>query len=767
MIVDIYIEDYKLDLFEDETIEVTSSVADIGDISKNTSDYSKSFTIPASANNNKIFKHYYDFNIDDPFDARVKVDGRIDIDGFLFRKGKFSLEKCIVKDGNPYSYSIFFNGSLVSLKDRFKLDKLSDLDLSVYDHPYNSQEVKDRFSVINDLSYVLLSKKRLYYNSAADNINTDSIANISFHGGANTGINWDLLKPAIKIIRIIQAIEVKYGITFSTDFIYDNVLNDLFLWVNKDSNIYGKATNTLQIDFDNIGGFTSTEINIIENYLRFDFNGFVFLRVTITPSAGYSNVGYSLKTIRNDGEPSVSALSFGTTDFDFAVGSGTKYSFEVESSSEFKFSSSIRRNLLQGNNVTNTFAYFAEQTINAIFQIKSNIPDIKVIDFFKGLVSMFKLVVIPTSENDIYLDTFEAFYKKGKIINITKYVDFSSYEVSRGKLLSEINFKFKDPTTILNAQFKKNNDLAYGDEQVLLTEDGSVNGKLIDGSSLKIELPFEQMVYEKLTDTNGGGDTNIVYGGVFSESLSPVNISSHLMYVSTTIPVSGKEVGFINGSLQKESLSQFNIPLHKKLNLPSLTFGIEVDEYSGESSDVNLYSEYYRSYVNSIFDVKSRDFKYEAILPLRVILNLKLNDVLEIRNNYFFVDNFTTNLVTGRTSLSLINAFNVNVGAFNSSTNQVIVGHYEQSYNVLIYSSVVPSATASSAPWLTFTTASGLVVFNFSYNGTGFNRTTQAIITNPTTLQTITINVIQLGGCITADNNQITVDNNQITVDNG
>ena len=77
MRVDIYIGGTKVDLFADENIDVVSSVADIEDITKNTTDYTKTFTCPASKENNKLFKHWYNADVDNSFDARVKIDGEI------------------------------------------------------------------------------------------------------------------------------------------------------------------------------------------------------------------------------------------------------------------------------------------------------------------------------------------------------------------------------------------------------------------------------------------------------------------------------------------------------------------------------------------------------------------------------------------------------------------------------------------------------------------------------------------------------------------
>ena len=45
----------KIDLFKDENINVSSSIQNIQDLSKVYTDFSQSFTVPATSNNNKIF----------------------------------------------------------------------------------------------------------------------------------------------------------------------------------------------------------------------------------------------------------------------------------------------------------------------------------------------------------------------------------------------------------------------------------------------------------------------------------------------------------------------------------------------------------------------------------------------------------------------------------------------------------------------------------------------------------------------------------------
>ena len=70
----------RIDLFDDERISVTSSIQNINDISKVFTDYSNSFTIPASDNNNTIFKHWYENSLNNGYDQRLRSDAYIEID---------------------------------------------------------------------------------------------------------------------------------------------------------------------------------------------------------------------------------------------------------------------------------------------------------------------------------------------------------------------------------------------------------------------------------------------------------------------------------------------------------------------------------------------------------------------------------------------------------------------------------------------------------------------------------------------------------------
>ena len=61
---EIYRSDYqRLDLFKDEKISITSQIGNANDIGKLYTDYTQSFTIPASKTNNQILSHWYESSV--------------------------------------------------------------------------------------------------------------------------------------------------------------------------------------------------------------------------------------------------------------------------------------------------------------------------------------------------------------------------------------------------------------------------------------------------------------------------------------------------------------------------------------------------------------------------------------------------------------------------------------------------------------------------------------------------------------------------------
>ena len=106
--IELYIEGQRLDLFEDESVSLTQTIKNARDVAKVFTSFTQTFNVPASKTNNKIFKHFYNFDIVDGFDARIKVAGTIELNSFPFKDGKIKLEGVKLKENQAYSYKITF-----------------------------------------------------------------------------------------------------------------------------------------------------------------------------------------------------------------------------------------------------------------------------------------------------------------------------------------------------------------------------------------------------------------------------------------------------------------------------------------------------------------------------------------------------------------------------------------------------------------------------------------------------------------------------------
>ena len=691
--VNLFINGELLDQYKDESVDIVSSVLDVSDITKNTGDYSKSFTVPASKNNNKIFKHWYNASIDNGFDARSKVEGSIDIDGVPFKLGTFRLNKCNIVKGRLESYTINFFGNLPNITDTIGEDMLSDLAFPTLDHDWTSTSVIAGLQGAlfgGDLAYTLMANKRYFYNSstAAPDVNdiTINIAN-----GANpanaTGVVWSDLRPSVKIIKIIEAIEERYNaatyenpIVFSRDFFGTTEFKELHLWLKADDEAAIGGGEDI-VDFTsgdgtyidlgtNIGTFTTIQSG--SNRTVFRINNI------ITPASGYENVPYTF-IVRNadtgedvyawdseqwaNGDGVISIVTglgspSGTTIFNFT--------WHVKSTAKIEFTSVVGvLKYLNGipqlpTNITNG----ASQTLVNRVIIGDEMPELKIVDFLKGIFNMFKLVAIPKTDGSIYINSLDSYYSQGKRYDATKYIDFAKFDVDRGELLKTISFEFEEPSTILNMEFKKRaaDGQGYGSSLVNIFETTTPK-KLIDGDTLEVKLPFEQIYFEKLTDQNPSvtdANTNIQTGVILDDNLNPVVPKAVLHYV-TRQDISSTPIRFVNDLNADVVLNtELNSPIHHfGVNNPmySNVFEAEASNFTGEALVNNLYSIHYKDYVTAIFELKRRTFKYVANLPIQIVTRLDLNDVIAINEIDYRINKYSYNLLNGLTKLELINGF--------------------------------------------------------------------------------------------------------------
>lgn len=82
----------RVDLFKDESVSITQTIQNVRDIKKIFTEFTQTFTIPASQENNKIFQHYNNFNIVGGYDGRNKRKGKLELNLIPFKTGFVKLE---------------------------------------------------------------------------------------------------------------------------------------------------------------------------------------------------------------------------------------------------------------------------------------------------------------------------------------------------------------------------------------------------------------------------------------------------------------------------------------------------------------------------------------------------------------------------------------------------------------------------------------------------------------------------------------------------
>jgi len=683
-IIQLYIQGQRMDLFPDETISVTSSIQNSRDISKIFTDFSQSFTIPASKNNNKVLKHYYNTTIAEgsSIDARKKLDGYIELNHALFKKGKIRVDGVKMKDNSPEVYKITFFGNTVTLPELFGEDKLSDVGtLSAYDHPYDASEVKTGLEsslVSGSIVYPLISHtERLYYDGAGT---TTDDGNLYYDATkSNRGLDYRDLKPALKVKNIIDAIGLQYGLTFQSDFFASTMFNELYMWLHRSKGQITAAAGTTQTS--NVQNFAFESGN---DYIEFTDNGSRMLLQTydfnyeskdyqatlsIIPigSGEYTvsvyNRNYLLDTVSGQtGSFSKQYNLDGNSIWDISVvietsGGITDYDAQW-SVDEFIVTNDPYQ---AGSFIQNGIYRSEDQSIISQVIITDNIPNMKVMDFMSNIFKMFNLTSYVLVDGKIYVEKLDEFYAEGLGYDITKYVDRNSTDIDRAIPYKKISLEFPEPKTFFA---QKTNEINGGTGYGNLLYDG---GEKLDGGDYTVKVEFEKVVYERMTNISNDALTDIGWGwfvdykGSSAEDITKVSsiVEKPLLFFNVSESASGTPISWTSGT--HSQIITYNRPANINADQSqSLNFGSEIDEYnrSGNSAIINnnsLFNNFYKTYITQVFDRRARIYRYSAKLPSKILLKYNLNDTFTVFDQDYIINNINVNLITGDTKLELIN----------------------------------------------------------------------------------------------------------------
>jgi hypothetical protein len=667
--VTIFLGEQELDVFQDEEISINLSVQNIQDISKVFTDFTQGFSVPASPRNNTIFEHYYRTDIVGGADFRIRPEGRIEINGLVFRYGVIELEGVQMQKNAPYAYDITFYGQLVNLTDLFGEDYLYDLDLSAYNHDYDQETIHSGLTGTGIHSGVIIypmitAQDVWYYNSA----NSDHGANnIAFHNvNEDHGVQYYDLKPAIQLNRVVDAISTKYGISLNITDVNDYDL--LYMWCHRragymykdlpSSNTWTKLLapdpiGSASPDWWNYGTsvFTSQSVEELDLY---DF----YISVNIGAYAS----DYTIGIFVDDVLVAQRVLNGSTTaTFDrVRIFSGQAAYYAIKPSTNEQVTTSCAISITRHLSPFTTFAaaYNAStQAISGYVDVSSLMPEQKVTDFLASLCKMFNLVILPTSETTFDLLPLGDWYATGTDQNLSQYFDITESQVEKPQLYKQINFKYNETGAITGEQYRLTNNVGYGDLRSNFVFDTD--------EELAVEPQFDQMLFNILSDEDDGALTNVLAGYAVTRELETYLGQPFLFYAPETYFIGDNPISFVDlsntitgdDSVEVDTIWYCNAS-SKATNgatTYSLNYGADIDPYLLESVNNSLYNTYWRDYVVDLYNPSRRLVRVSAILPLGKILNFDLKNKLIWNGQRWIVNTATFALTTGKAEFELLN----------------------------------------------------------------------------------------------------------------
>tara|TARA_R100001463_G_scaffold124211_3_gene181116 strand:+ start:7173 stop:9302 length:2130 start_codon:yes stop_codon:yes gene_type:complete len=700
MHLDLYIENQKAELFKDEPITLTDTMQNVKDISKVFSPYTQTFSLPASDINNTIFKHYYNSQITNGFDARFRVPAILKLNGADFKTGEIRLNGVQMRNNAVYSYKVGFFSDVVKMKDLFGQDDLSALNpLSAYDTRYGSAYLNRLFETGETTSGVaatgiadrnvtlpLICLQTFWNYDSTSTITTPNLFDTPFYipmFAPYYGLSGEL-KPALKVKRIIEAIETQYDIEFNmsdeviggetiVSFFDSDVFDELYLWLHRENaptNTEGDDAPKYGIRFNwySIKWYLSVYTYVAGGDGDFFSGGDEFtllkgesmtLKVTLDATA---YTGYLFNSeIRDELTNEIIWQQFdvkipagATTLTATNMTSGTlesrtfKLRLRTEGEAGYNWAAAPAlglqaiKTLADGTILSSTYTRGALVQTDNIY-IQDYIPKIKVIDFLSNLMKVFNLTAYTLKgSSKIYIQTLDDFMSIGAQWNLSEYINIEKTSINRPIPFSAVNFNYSNAVTQPSIRYLANYSAQYGNLKYSAPDK-------FDGKAFDLQVKTQREVLINVVDETRTPTGNVQAWWV--DAKGEVAKGSGYLFFNVNVDSSSYPITI-------NSYNQYNAPSNSTASgNHTLNFGNEFDVYTRLANTNSLFARFYTQYIVQNFQERTRIKKFESYLPLNFLLNYKLNDKIIIGTEEYFINSVKTNLLTRKTTLELITKF--------------------------------------------------------------------------------------------------------------
>jgi hypothetical protein len=664
----LFVEGIEADTLGDIDVEFTFSVADVSDIERRNTSYSKTLTLPSTAKNQQLFGNIFDIsvsndyivgdvNIGQNFNPAKQAQAQIFLDNVKIFDGVLRMMKINSKEGDIV-YEVNMFGRLRDILHELGDKTLADLDFDDYDHTWDRANIEASWSRAewvdgaDNYVYPLVD-----YGYSVDDNETFPIVNF---------------KPAVFVSEILKRIfaEANFQVTAP---IFSSVYFRKLLLITAEKTITKESTTllhqtpvlyqqevTTNPSFSRLLNFSSTLASgfLIQNSgTRFRWNktqnlntGLTLdLRLSFEALQGNTDNQWTILVLKNGSQEvfssktvpfnSIGQFYFWNVEINAGISLAFDDYFEIRLTGEIvgtntQLQTEVVVAPIGSFKIGNTVPVAVELEEGDEMKIGYTLPkSMKQRDFLKSIISMYNLYVTQDRlrTNVLEIIPYNEFYRtfKDQAIDWSDKLD-QSQEITITPL-SELSAKeyrltFDDDSDYWSTSYKTKFNQAYGESRTIIDNDFILDTKTV-------KVVFSPPVMREQV----AGQIMIHLYKVENGVKIPDNFKPRIAYWKPQVECPTWNIEYASGNVPYTSYpyaGHLDDPIAPNTdvlfaNPREVYFSIGV--YPG----INLYKQYYEGLITSIGDRNSRLLEGYFYLTPTDIMNLDFRTIVKVGVHYF------------------------------------------------------------------------------------------------------------------------------------
>ena len=691
-----------LDLYEETNIPLSLSVDDFQNAGEKVQSYSKSFNIPATKHNNKVFDNIFEITrgtTASKFNPYKQTPCIYKQNGITIFQGFLKLINIQEKNGET-SYTVNLFSEAVALADILKTLNFSDLDFNELQHDYNRTNIQSSWYKTTgiELTNPLPATTSLAYSTDVGNLthtnvliypfvdwtgtikrfaDTADIANGATAGQPAISSLEDVYRPWIQVRYIIRKILAQTGVEFSytSQFFDSTEFKNLFMDFNWGAD--NSPTNFSQAGQANFQGATQTIPASASTLVAFPNNNTFPLQAGYNPATGRLTASQhgttyaisSTVTIRLNGNSTFAQMNsirlvwFSSTGYPTYIMSNQQIigatndvlSFTLQSPAGMSgvqqnsyFAVEIQNN--SGSTMTVQNPSFIYGTVSGVAVTGGSLlntlrGEMKQWDFFKGIVNMFNLVILQdeTNPKNLIIEPYDTIFNTThQTLDWTHKVDAEELKMQPMKLKQSTLFQYKEDKDYPFSVYKNaTGEYNYGSFEWTVPEYTNVRG---EG---KVEAsPFAATLVKPIFDDTPDLIAPVIYGAnEDGTEFKGINNKPRILYRTSSSPTLLTQTTYFTpqqNGVTGTTATGYSLFSHTETVPPSPSSNDlnfgACQLLIGSPSPNNLFSLYYSSYFYELYNPDTKTVKLKALLTEKDVSSFDFTNRILIENREFRVN---------------------------------------------------------------------------------------------------------------------------------